>query len=233
MRYTAPWQWFKHSTYHCPICNNDSYGKPFCKECWNTAQDNYETILFSTKELKENNLRKYIYEQFDLFIHSNNALKEIFIKTPAKYTPKKAENIKHNFLQLVALGIFDYKTFESVRLFERAIEEIEAFNPFIKTIVETEIDTDTDDFRKKFQANHLCEDGHYVRSWQEQKIDDYLYCEKKLLHTYEKKFRLSPDEQQICKKAGKNYEFFYPDFYIPDYNLYLEYFGVNDEEYNH
>ena len=62
-----------------------------------------------------------------------------------------------------------------------------------------------------FKGNILCEDGHKVRSFYEVQIDNYLN-ENKIKHSVNK---------QIIK--GKQYLY---DFYLPDYYLYIEYWGL-------
>lgn len=67
-----------------------------------------------------------------------------------------------------------------------------------------------------------CEDGHYVRSEKEQKIDNWLY-HNSYMHAYEPLLLLYTESGELIYKI--------PDFYIPSRNLYIEYWGLNDEEY--
>ncbi len=64
-----------------------------------------------------------------------------------------------------------------------------------------------------------CKDGHMVRSQAEKRIDDYLF-EHRIPHVYEKEIKI----------FGKHLT---PDFYFPDTDTYMEYwgFGPNNEEY--
>lgn len=71
--------------------------------------------------------------------------------------------------------------------------------------------SETDDFRKKYDANVRTQDGHYVRSRAEAMIDNYLY-EKGLVHAYERRL---PIEVEV-----------YSDFYIPSGKVYIEYWGM-------
>jgi hypothetical protein len=73
-----------------------------------------------------------------------------------------------------------------------------------------------EDFRLKFPANLRAPDGHYVRSRAEILIDDFLY-KNGIVHAYERK--LNVDEVVYC------------DFYIPSQNVYIEYWGLEDEKY--
>ena len=68
-----------------------------------------------------------------------------------------------------------------------------------------------------YPATIRCKDGHYVRSNNEKTIDDRLY-EKRIFHEYERRYKA---------KDGQSY---YPDFYLPDANLFIEYFGVSENK---
>lgn len=71
------------------------------------------------------------------------------------------------------------------------------------------------DFRHKFEAKHRSTDGHFVRSKAEMLIDNYLYMAG-IVHAYERKLPI--EEEQ------------YSDFYIPSGNVYIEYWGYENEE---
>lgn len=75
----------------------------------------------------------------------------------------------------------------------------------------------TDNFRDKFPATMRTKDGHLVRSRAEVIIDNALY-DYKLAHAYERKV---PIEEDV-----------YSDFFIPTENVYIEYWGLeNDPKY--
>lgn len=74
------------------------------------------------------------------------------------------------------------------------------------------------DFRKKWEAKYRCSDGHYVRSKNEMLVDNWLY-QHGICHAYEK---------AVFAETGEEY---YSDFYIPSINLYLEIWGLTDEQY--
>lgn len=79
----------------------------------------------------------------------------------------------------------------------------------------TSSDSNSDDFRKKFPANLRTPDGHYVRSRAEILIDDFLY-KNGIVHAYER--RVNIDEDMYC------------DFYIPTQKLYIEFWGLEENE---
>lgn len=76
------------------------------------------------------------------------------------------------------------------------------------------------DFRKKWRQNIKTEDGHYVRSRAEQIIDNFLYNHG-IVHAYEKLIVLERESEAtlLC------------DFYIPEIDTYIEYYGKYDSEY--
>jgi hypothetical protein len=75
----------------------------------------------------------------------------------------------------------------------------------------------TDNFRDKFPATFRTKDGHMVRSRAEVIIDNALY-DYKLAHAYERKLPIEED--------------LYSDFFIPSENVYIEYWGMeNDAKY--
>lgn len=75
----------------------------------------------------------------------------------------------------------------------------------------------SNNFRDKFPATIRTRDGHMVRSRAEVIIDNALY-EYKLAHAYERKLPIEED--------------LYSDFYIPSENVYVEFWGMeNDPKY--
>ena len=77
--------------------------------------------------------------------------------------------------------------------------------------------TNKNNFREKFKANHRAVDGHMVRSKAEMLIDNWLYAAE-IVHAYERKL---PIKEEV-----------YCDFYIPTKKIYIEYWGLeNDPKY--
>ena len=64
-----------------------------------------------------------------------------------------------------------------------------------------------------------CLDGHIVKSKAEREIDNFFY-NNDINHVYEAKY-IHP----VTKKMAA------PDFFIPEKNLYIEYFGLEDPDY--
>ncbi|MFC1901887.1 hypothetical protein ACFLX3_03055 [Chloroflexota bacterium] len=69
------------------------------------------------------------------------------------------------------------------------------------------------DFRKKYPANYMAKDGHYVRSKAELIIDNSLY-DYRVIHAYERK---PPIDENLIS-----------DFYLPDANFYIEFWGISN-----
>ena len=83
-------------------------------------------------------------------------------------------------------------------------------------IQQKDIDNDnSDDFRLKYPATIRTPDGHMVRSRAEAMIDDFLY-KNEIVHAYERK--LNVDEVVYC------------DFYLPKQKVYIEYWGLEENE---
>ena len=82
----------------------------------------------------------------------------------------------------------------------------------------TEEEEEEKDFRTKFPATILTEDGHKVRSKAEQIIDNWLY-HKGIVHAYERRV---PIEEEV-----------YCDFFIPlGQKVWIEFWGLDEEKYN-
>jgi very-short-patch-repair endonuclease len=73
-----------------------------------------------------------------------------------------------------------------------------------------------EDFRKKYPRKYRAHDGHYVRTKSEAIIDNWLYSHL-IVHAYERKVPIEED--------------MYCDFFIPQGKCYIEYWGLQDEEY--
>lgn len=72
-----------------------------------------------------------------------------------------------------------------------------------------------DNFREKFPASFRTKDGHMVRSRAEVIIDNALY-DYKLAHAYERKLPIEED--------------LYSDFFIPSENVYIEFWGMEENQ---
>jgi len=118
--------------------------------------------------------------------------------------------------QMVQLG--EYKLSGTISVFY-AMKYWEAMEQ-VKKGVEPEIVQPSDaDYRQKWKQEYRCEDGHYVRSKNEQLVDNWLYHHN-IVHAYEKLV--------IDKATGKEY---ISDFFLPVLNVYIEIWGYESDEY--
>lgn len=97
-------------------------------------------------------------------------------------------------------------------------QEVHTAPEHTKTQVEKEPSKNiAENFREKFPATFRTKDGHMVRSRAEVIIDNALY-DYKLAHAYERKLPIEED--------------LYSDFFIPTENVYIEFWGMeNDPKY--
>lgn len=75
---------------------------------------------------------------------------------------------------------------------------------------------DFKNFRQKWPLQFRAEDGHFVRSLSETLIDNWLY-NNDYIHCYEKKLPIK--ENVLC------------DFYLKEKDIYIEFWGIQDESY--
>ena len=87
----------------------------------------------------------------------------------------------------------------------------------LKVIYKIEVRNDyPDDFRLKYPPTMRAEDGHMVRSRGELLIDNWLYHHR-ITHAYEP---YAPIKEYLIS-----------DFYLNEHDVYIEYWGREDEEY--
>ena len=87
----------------------------------------------------------------------------------------------------------------------------------LRNALEEGISEIEEDFREKYPRKYRTQDGHYVRTKSETILDDWLYHHL-IVHAYERKVPITED--------------MYSDFYIPQGQCYVEYWGLEDEEYS-
>jgi len=222
---------------NCIICGKGSRYYKLCKKCYEKKE-----------EIKEI-LKKYITPEnaLDFFQHKENDLKNETDKGKAEEEAIDLLAIG-SFLIEYKIPYGENNDYESltISLLKKAKKRIEDFDQkkveFFSTssmsknnvnitddnneITEEENEDEVystssiDQYHKKYPSKYKCEDGHWVKSRAEVRIDDYLYSHN-VLHTYEKKVygTLDSDKYTIA------------DFYIKEGNFYIEYYGVNKKSY--
>jgi hypothetical protein len=107
---------------------------------------------------------------------------------------------------------------ESILLNKRLLETMKELHGESTEEENEQVQTPSNGFREKFEAKHRAADGHYVRSRAEMLIDNWLYMSE-IVHAYERKL---PIEEDV-----------YCDFYLPVGKVYIEFWGLeNDEKYS-
>ncbi|MCX6647712.1 MAG: glycerol kinase [bacterium] len=103
------------------------------------------------------------------------------------------------------------------KILSRSIREFKGEVVEEKDPVTSQDDSVSHGFREKFPCTYRATDGHMVRSKAEVLIDNFLYANG-IVHAFERKL---PIEENV-----------YCDFYLPEKKVYIEYWGLeNDEKY--
>ena len=76
-------------------------------------------------------------------------------------------------------------------------------------------------YRPKYPSKYLCLDGHYARSLSEVVVDNCLHING--IH--------HDSEGEILKKNSENRKFKF-DWYLPDSDIYIEFFGFSGKKYH-
>lgn len=192
----------------CLICGESTFNKILCdlhrKEMLEIKK-NMKKI--NTKEINAyyHNLKHSIYKMIDI------------------------NHIKNNLLKLIALSLIYFECTNDKKMIEKCVFDSQKIMK-IKNKYENENtemlekikngDFNDIDFRKRWEAQYRCEDGHYVRSMAEMIIDNALYLNN-VSHSYEKRVRLPkyPNSIILC------------DFYLFEIDTYIEYWGKYDKKY--
>ena len=103
----------------------------------------------------------------------------------------------------------------SVRWDERILYNEIFIDEITKFGVKVAKEEQKEDFREKFKAEYRTSDGHYVRSRAELVIANWLFVEG-IAYAYEKRVPIKED--------------IYCDFYIPKGKVYIEFWGLEDNE---
>lgn len=205
----------------CIVCGKDAPKGYLCYDCFKRKEEIKKDLdyLSEADETKDyyNNLKYSIYKIKRMDYAQNACIKLYAISEILE------RNFKYRgFIDKGAVAIVDLLTKKKEYLSGKSKEVPDEDVPEASLDVTEDLkalrDKDVKDYRKIYPMNLHCTDGHYVRSKAEREIDNYFYI-KNIRHAYEPKYRAQDDKE------------YYPDFYLPDYLLYIEYFGKDDEEY--
>ncbi|MEQ1525555.1 MAG: hypothetical protein ABL911_02255 [Gallionella sp.] len=104
------------------------------------------------------------------------------------------------------------------RILQNAVSEFLAIEVEVPSVTQItpmpeEAADKVEGFREKFLPTIRASDGHMVRSRAEAMIDAWLY-ENRIVHAYERLVRV--DQKMYC------------DFYLPEFDLYIEFWGLEN-----
>lgn len=194
----------------CIFCENDIFKRKLCKEHYDQMvkyKFEFVNLKASKNEMKGHyhNLRFSIMKQKKLLYCEQSCLRLIAMS--------EAYLMLYNDSSLVEKAyIFSTETYmRKVANNENNLKE----ERIILSDKKAEID-----FRQRWSCDYICDDGHKVRSLSELLIDNWLFYHK-ISHCYEKYIFLDKQDNAIL----------IPDFYLNDYNTYIEYWGKYTNEY--
>ncbi len=199
----------------CPICGEAVSKKiSFCRKC-------YKGIKVFYKEITHLN---NVYQAKEYYYNLKNS---IFWINKIEYAQDACKKlyaiamIMDDFTNLnqeeIAIKDITYLLTKKKEYLENKNKQKENIEVIIENDNLSEVNEEIADYRRMYPATIRCEDGHYVRSNNEKVIDDRLY-RKRVFHEYETRYKALDGQP------------YYPDFYIPDAKLFIEYFGVSDNE---
>lgn len=199
---------------NCIICKQPTNKKYFCNDCTKGIQAVHKDIshLENLQQAREyySNLKNSIF-WINKMEYAQNACRKLYAIAEVVDACRDLGQRQ----QIQATKDITYLLKKKQEYLEKEAVEKEK-TPETKP-QEDEVSIEIADYRKVNPANIHCRDGHYVRSPYEKIIDDTLYTER-IFHEYEKKYKALD---------GHSY---YPDFYLPDFDLYIEYFGMNENK---
>lgn len=192
----------------CVICKKEISSKLLCEE-------HKKQLIIIKKNMK--NLKT---EEIISYYH--NLKHSIYKMINLNY-------IKDNILKLMAISIVYFERTNNKKLIEKCVFDVQKilkikiqYDDKNQSMLEKIKNGDFDeiDFRKRWESQYRCADGHYVRSIAEMLIDNELYSNG-IRHSYEKRVRIEKYPNSILIS----------DFYLPEIDTYIEYWGKYDKKY--
>ena len=207
------------TTGKCVICGHDAPKGALCYDCYKRKES--EKAELGHRRTKQEaldhyfNQRNCLYKVQDQSFVENGAIRLYAIaEEVAEYGDRYAVNRVASDIQ----ALMEWRNKrnapapKSTANDQAAPETAEAV-PFTRSF-------DDMDYRKQWTAEHQCDDGHYVRSYSEMLIDNWLY-HNGYRHAYEKSVFMASDPDAVVLS----------DFYLPDGNVYIEFWGLNDDQH--
>jgi len=201
----------------CVICGKNAPNGPLCYECFKKKEA--EKAEFMGKRSKQ--------EALDHYFNQRNCIFKI----------KNPEYMENGAIRMFAIAE-ELALYKENYLKDRVVDDVKALMERKKVKKEKQkkkdnisVVSNSDatekqsksfddvDYRKQWAAEHQCDDGHYVRSYSELLIDNWLY-NNGYRHAYEKSVFICTEPDAVVLS----------DFYIPDGNVYIEFWGLNDDQ---
>lgn len=211
----------------CLICNKSSMGNAVCDDCYNRSKVLIKELPFKQihtydllNEYRKNLMFKIIYPETQIDRETNSVkLLSVADILKNKYCHQDAFSDTYHFFSDIAKNKLGCRE-ELIEKYELNAQGNNAASFTEEQTTNTQKEPDMPkDFRNMHNKEYRCEDGDYVRSKAEREIDNFFF-RNRIWHIYEAEY--------ISKKNGQKY---YPDFYLPDHHLYIEYFGMKDVDY--
>lgn len=192
----------------CILCEKNATSRYLCDSHYKMCID-YINIYekWNTIDLKNyyHNLKHKMYKINRMNIIVPNCAKMIALSYLLSLKDKNMKYIEKCIYDIKKLLIFKNKIYTD----DIALKDKIMTNDF--EIV---------DFRLKWEASYVCEDGHKVRSIMELMFDNWLYNHG-ITHSYEKKVNFIADHNKLM----------FCDFYLNTFDVYVELWGKYDEQY--
>jgi len=162
----------------------------------------------STTEMKER-VKKETGRNIDvLTFHKlgQNIITEVEQAKPSTTDIKLIDVVKDTFSRLKEDQVYVHKLTTYFISYFRVYKKAESF------------ERESDYFDHLRGSNLRTFNGEWVKSLEELEIANYL-CINRIKYKYEKKYEHNT--------ASLNYSQYKPDFYLPEYEVYIEHFGIN------
>ena len=200
----------------CNMIKAESAGKDICIVCGATSSEN--SLCYECYKEKEKLLKKFPTNRRELSIKDH-----YFAQKRTLYRVEDSEYSKTGMLKLMAMAE-ELNTIHNDDSLKRVVEEdiqtLFDYHRGNKSHSKKPNTTfDDEDFRKQYLAEHQCDDGHYVRSYSEMLIDNWLY-KNRIFHAYEKSVFMPSEPESVVLS----------DFHIPDGEVYIEFWGLTGNE---
>lgn len=186
----------------CVLCGSPTnYGYLFCKDCFKNR------VKETRYNFNHNRSEQKIRDQY------------FVIRNLVKNGKQSRDEWENNIVLMYALAEELDAIYYDDYLIERVEDDILDLLEDKPQTNDSTFNFNDEDYRKKWPAEHQCDDGHYVRSYSEMLIDNWLY-NNHYVHAYEKSVYMPSNPDAVVLS----------DFYLPEGDVYIEFWGLEDDE---